>query len=88
MLEQGKGVRGPPHEEEGTIETCDELTATPILSTTELLWGTDRETGSEVRPGKGWGKVLLRFGFIYHYPALISLLINYTNFPKSCLFFP
>lgn len=30
MLEQGKSVRSPAPEEEGTAETCDELTTTPI----------------------------------------------------------
>jgi len=31
MLEQGKSVRSPPPEEDGTAETtCDELTVTPI----------------------------------------------------------
>jgi len=40
MLEQGKSVRSPPFEEEGTAETmCDELTVTPIPHPPALFGG-------------------------------------------------
>lgn len=34
ILEQGKRVRNPPHEKEGTEKTCDGQTTTPILHST------------------------------------------------------
>jgi len=39
MLEQGQSVRSLPLEEEGRVETCDELTATPIPCPPALLRG-------------------------------------------------
>lgn len=44
----------------------------------------------EVKPGKevGVGEYVLRFAFISHYPTLIWLAINQTNFYESHLFYP
>jgi len=71
MLEQGQSVRSPPPEEEEAAETrCDELTATPIPCSPALLGGRSERNRSEVEPRKKGG-VVLRFGFISHYPTLI-----------------
>lgn len=55
----------PPAEEEGVVETLYEE-------------GTIGKIGSEVYSRKkgGMEEVLLRFGFISHWPTLISLVIN------------
>ena len=54
---------------------CDELTTTPIPHPPVLLAGQEvEESGAKLSPGRreGWGEgVLLRLGFISHYPTLI-----------------
>ena len=55
-VEQGKSVRSPAPEEEGSAETtCDELTITPIPRPPAPLGGGGREFRSGVEPGKKEG---------------------------------
>jgi len=73
-LEQGKSVRSPPPEEEGTTATTyNELSVTPIPHPPAPLTGRRERNGSEVEPGNkgGVGEGVLRSGFISHYPTLI-----------------
>ena len=75
MLEQGKSVRSPPHEEEeGAAETCDELTTTPIPVPCTAVVEEVEESGAKLSLGRreGWGEgVFLRYGSISHHPTLI-----------------
>jgi len=71
-LEQRQRVRSPPPEEEGAAETkCGELTPFPIPL--RHSGGRGRETGVKLSPRRreGWGKGVLRSGFISNYPTLI-----------------
>lgn len=53
MLEQGKGERSSPHEENAVTETiCDELSTTPILHASVSLGKRGREFRSEAEPRK------------------------------------
>jgi len=54
VLEQEKGVRSTPPEEEGAAETrCDELTVTPIPRTPVSLGGRrERKSGVKLSPGR------------------------------------
>jgi len=58
VLEQGKSVRSPPPEEEGTAETtCEELTTAPIPHPPALLGGRkERKSGVKLSLGRkeGW----------------------------------
>jgi len=48
MLEQGKSVRSPPHEEERAAKTThDELTVTPIPCPPSPLGGEEGEKNQE-----------------------------------------
>jgi len=71
------GAEEESEEEEAAEAMCDELTASPILRPPVWLRGEEEENmGVKLSPGRGEGKVFLRFGFISHYPAPICLVIN------------
>ena len=76
MLEQGKSVRSPAHEEDEVAETmCDELTINPIPHPPAPLGGLVENPGVKLCLGRreGWREGVLRFGFISHYPTLVDL---------------
>lgn len=62
----------------------------PFLFPQPLWQGGGRKFWSEFSLGRreGWLESVSRFGFVSHYPALIWLVINQTNFPKWTLFCP
>ena len=62
-----------PEEDEVAEITCDELTVNLIPRPLVLLGGLVENPGVKLCPGRreGWGKGVLRFGFISHYPTLV-----------------
>lgn len=74
-----RGRSFPPEEETAAKTTCDGLIITPIPVSLLLEAEGDRESGIKLSLGrrKGWERmVFLRFDFAFHYPSLISLVIN------------
>jgi len=91
MLELGKSVRSPPHEEEGAAETmCDELTITPIPHPPVPLGWRRQRNGIEAEPGKKGGvggryfKICISFSLSYS--VFIDEELNSLLSPSSVCF--